>query len=358
MKGKVFMKVIKDLKLIVFSICFASLCCTISAAAADTEFELPIAGTTGYGVIDLAVRAADNPRSDNWGVISAGTAFTILEEGNTRFKILTQNGNIGWVSKDYTMVNLPDLLPSIRYNATNSYDSKYRSCGKALPDVTGKSFYTGKTPNAKLGYEEFNVPVLFNMAKKIAAAQSAALADNRTLVIYEGFRPLEVQRAVNVGLGSLVKTNAVVNQTITQSGWGKGWFIAKSISNHQKGFAIDVSLGEITEWREMKMDGCTVGIPAGYSELEMPTAMHELSPAAASMAYGVNSLSTTAWKSVPFSKSMNEAAKVLRAYCINAGLSPLASEWWHFNDLNARATTNAAGTGNFQITGNMSTALG
>lgn len=330
---------------------------SVTAAAAEvSEFELPIAGTTGYGVIDLVVRAEDDPKSDNWGTIPAGTAFTILEEGNTRFKILTQNKNVGWVSKDHTMVNLPDLLPSIRYNATNSYDSKYRSCGNALPEVTGKGFYIGKTWNAKLGYEEYNVPVLFGMAKKIAVAQSAALADGRTLVVYEGYRPLEVQQTVNVGLSSLMKGNAAVSKAVNS--WGQGWFIAKKVSNHQKGYAIDVSLAEVTGWENREMDGRTVRIPAGYAEMAMPTAMHELSPAAASMAYGVNSLSASAWKSIPMAKGMTDAAKVLRAYCVNAGMSPLASEWWHFNDLDARAVTNAAGNGIFQITGNVSAALG
>ena len=102
------------------------------------------------------------------------------------------------------MVNLPDLIPSIRYNATNSYGAMYRCCGKAIPEVTGKAFYTAKTPNAKLGYEEYNMPVLYAMAKKIAAAQAAALSDGRTLVLYEGYRPLRVQRA-GARTGSLRK---------------------------------------------------------------------------------------------------------------------------------------------------------
>ena len=98
------------------------------------------------------------------------------------------DGSTGWVSKTYTMVNLPDVLPSIRYNATNSYDSLYRSCGKALA-LTGTSLYTGKSENAKLGYAEYNMPVLYTMAKKIAFAQATALSEGYTLVLYEGFRP-------------------------------------------------------------------------------------------------------------------------------------------------------------------------
>ena len=86
----------------------------------------------------------------------------------------------------------------------------------------------------------------------------------------------------------------------------------------------------------------------------MPTDIHELSPAAASLAYGVNSKSKTAWKSVPDAGTMNQAALELRGYCVNAGLSPLASEWWHFNDIDAMNATGGKGNGQFEITGNVS----
>lgn len=31
--------------------------------------------------------------------------------------------------------------------------------------------------------------------------------------------------------------------------------------------------------------------------------------------------------------NINSEAMLLQQYCTNAGLTPLASEWWHFNDL-------------------------
>ena len=224
--------------------------------------------------------------------------------------------------------------------------------------MTGTAMYTGKTDNTKLGYAEYNMPVLYTMAKKIAAAQSAALADGYTLVLYEGFRPKSVQDAVNLTLGNLISSNAEVSKAINSLGWGKGWFIAKSVSNHQKGFAIDVSLATVANFEETIIDGWTVKIPAEYEEMKMPTGMHELSPAAASMAYGVDSKSATAWKKVSVAGTMTEGAKLLRTYCTNAGLSPLASEWWHFNDLDARSATKSTGTGGFDITNNVSVALG
>lgn len=345
-----FMK--KALSIVLVIAAIAALC-GIGKAMDASGFELELAGTTGYGIIDMNLRAGDSTNSSKLGTIPAGEAFVIVSEGSSYFQVETSIGS-GWLSKIYTMVNLPDLIPSIRYNATNSYNSLYRSCGKALDGVTGTAMYTGKTDNTKLGYAEYNMPVLYTMAKKIAAAQSAALADGYTLVLYEGFRPKSVQDAVNLTLGNLISSNAEVSKAINSLGWGKGWFIAKSVSNHQKGFAIDVSLGKVNSMTEQVIDGCAISIPTDYTELEMPTAMHELSPAAASLAYGVDSKSTTDWKSVPIAGTMNDAAKLLRTYCTDAGMSPLASEWWHFNDLEARTQTGAKGSGLFAIEGNVS----
>ena len=351
------------MKKVISIILALTLCCslfvgTVSAAEPTEGFELPLAGTTGYGIIDLVLRAGDSSSTEKLGTLPAGEAFTILSEGESYFHIRTQRGNDAWVSKTYTMVNLPDLIPSIRYNATNSYGAMYRSYGKAIPEVTGKAFYTAKTPNAKLGYEEYNMPVLYAMAKKIAAAQAAALSDGRTLVLYEGYRPLRVQRAVNKGLGILMNNDSAVNKSMSNSGWSKNWFIAEGVSNHQKGFAIDVSLATVANFTEVVIDGQTAKLPVEYEEMKMPTAMHELSPAAASMAYGVDSKSATAWKKAPVAGTMTEGARVLRTYCANAGLSPLASEWWHFNDLDARSATKSTGTGGFDIANNVSGALG
>jgi len=324
---------------------------TIYNPRAVDNFELHLEGTTGYALVDLSVKDSDGGNKIN--SISAGQPYVILYEGSSDFQVRLNDGTVGWVNKTYTMVNLPDLIPSIRYNATNSYNSLYRSCGKAMT-LTGKSLYTGKTANAKLGYEEYNMPVLYGMAKKIAFAQATALSEGYTLVLYEGFRPRQVQINVNEDLEGLMNQADDVRKAIASNGWGKGWFIAKSVSNHQKGFAIDVSLAAIDSVETVEIDGRTIHIPAQYTELAMPTAMHELSPAAASLAYGVDSKSDAAWRNVPLASTMTDGAIKLQAYCVAAGMSPLASEWWHFNDLECRAATNAAGSGCFFIDRNVS----
>jgi D-alanyl-D-alanine dipeptidase len=46
----------------------------------------------------------------------------------------------------------------------------------------------------------------------------------------------------------------------------------------------------------------------------------------------------------------NDAAQRLQKYCTDAGLTPLASEWWHFNDLYTRQLVTNTGTGDFVLT--------
>ena len=63
--------------------------------------------------------------------------------------------------------------------------------------------------------------------------------------------------------------------------------------------------------------------------------MHELSARAATFTKGVTVESLDAWKNAAFSDGMtdNPKARDLQKYCTDAGLTPLASEWWQFNDL-------------------------
>ena len=65
----------------------------------------------------------------------------------------------------------------------------------------------------------------------------------------------------------------------------------------------------------------------------------KLSMASATFTGPVKSSSATAWLQATLADTMNEATILLQRYCTDAGLTPLASEWWHFNDLDARFAT-------------------
>lgn len=297
-------------------------------------------------------------------VLPAGTAMTVLQEKGDWWKIrcVPKKGGeetTGWVEHRNCMVNLPDVIPSMIYNATNAYASRFVSCGKTLEGVTGQQLYTGKTMNRRLGEEEFMMPVLYSMAFPLCEAQRAALKEGNCLVLYEGYRPQAAQMKVAKALKNLMKKDSAVKTAINAPPWSISWFIATSTSNHQMGYAVDVSLARVSAVETCKTGDYGYIRVREYEVYEMPTPIHELSPAAATFTTPIGPNSTTAWKSGKLTEAMklSESGRGLQGYCTGAGLSPLSSEWWHFNDLASRSRIlKNPGKGDFEITVCRSTA--
>ena len=263
-----------------------------------------------------------------------------------------QHGELtGWVENRFCLVNLPDVIPSMVYDATNSYSSLFVTCGKPIPKITGEAFYPGQTYNPRLDREEFMMPVLYPMARKLCQAQRAALEDGNTLVLYEGYRPNEVQSKVYQAMSALVREDPEVRAAVSDPPWQISWFIASGYSNHQRGYAVDVGLARALGAAERSTNGFRYLQITDYRLYEMPTPIHELSRAAATFTAPVNSYSATAWKEAELSEAMNVPALGLQDYCTGAGLTPLSSEWWHFNDLDAYlGIKDHEGIGDFVIT--------
>ncbi len=317
------------------------------------ELELPVNGASGYAAVSLYLREEPDASASAAAVLEAGAGFTILEESGEWWRVRAGETE-GWVEHADCLINLPDVIPSIVYNVTNSYSSLFRSSGRELPGVTGQMLYESRSYNERLGREEFTVAVQYRMAKKICAAQQSALADGYTLILYEGFRPYSVQLQVSDSLSALMEEVPEVRAGVETEQWSINWFIATGVSNHQQGYAIDVSLGRVGELTENVCGNYLYDTVSSYEELAMPTAMHELSIAAASMARPVASKSPTEWRKAAPAASMNEAAFALQDYCVSAGLTPLASEWWHFNDLDCLSAVDDSWTGDFVLSGNYS----
>lgn len=293
-----------------------------------------------------------DPLEDALLVLEPGTAFLILGESGGWWQVRTQ-GVTGWIEHRYCLINLPDVIPSMVYNDTNAYSSVFVSSGKEIPNITGKALYQAKAQNNRLGRSEFMMPVLYTMAKAVCQAQQNALAEGNTLVLYEGFRPYEAQMAVVRNLTALSNRDAEVKAGISTRPWNISWFIATGASNHQEGYAMDVSLAKVTKAHVGKIGGYSVVQVDEYEEYTMPTPIHELSMAAATYTKPVAIFSTTAWKNAPMTEAMasNKPACALQRYCTAAKLTPLASEWWHFNDLAAYGQIRAyPSKGNYKIT--------
>ena len=299
-------------------------------------------------------------------LVASGTPFTVLQEEGDWWQVAvttdyftdeeqtqTQRGEItGWLEHKYCLVNLPDVIPSIIYDATNSYSSHFRSCGKVIPEVTGEAFYPSKTYNERLGKMEFMMPVLYSMAFKLCEAQQSALAEGNSLILYEGYRPHEVQTKVLNSLSAMTRTDPEVKEAVTGAPWKISWFISGGYSNHQRGYAVDMGLAKVSETKEYTTGGYRYVRVWNYERYEMPTPIHELSRAAATYTAPVTINSTTAWKNAEMTQAMasNEPALGLQRYCTDAELTPLASEWWHFNDLSTRSQVlDNQGIGDFLI---------
>jgi D-alanyl-D-alanine dipeptidase len=302
------------------------------------DLELPINGATGYASVLMDLKATADAGSETLAALEAGTAFEVVEEVGDWWYVQTATES-GWVQHLYCFINLPDVIPSIIYDNTNTYASKFVSSGKVIPGITGEALYDGKAYNIRLGKVSDIVPVLYSMSKKIYLAQQAALVEGNSLVIYEGYRPFFAQKMTVDALTNLAAVDPEVMAGINTPPWDTNWFIATNVSNHQMGYAIDVTLAKITEQQEIVIGDYAATAITGYTEYTMPTTIHELSMASATFTGPVKSSSATAWLQATLADTMNEAAILLQRYCTDAGLTPLASEWWHFNDLDARFST-------------------
>ena len=286
-------------------------------------FEKNIKNATGFGAVKLNIREQATSSSRKLGELEAGTPFRIISESNNYWKVIYNGNKQGYVYHPYCMINLPDVEPSIIYNITNAESSIYKSSGYNLPNITGEKLYAkGKVWNERLERYEYIVPVSYATAKRISKAQENAMKDGYTLKIYDAYRPSGVTAVIRASLNNIYKSSSTVKYNIDYSfgksgkryNWGQRYFLAQCVSKHNTGSAIDVTLANAST----------------KEELEMPTAMHELSTKAIKYYSG-----TVAKIPANYSKEMNANAKKLDKYCTSAGLTTIPAEWWHFQDVNA-----------------------
>ena len=320
------------------------------------DLELPINGATGYAAVDLNLMSGN----DVIGRISAGTAFRILREESDWWLISAGNAGEkqeGWVEHALCMINLPDVVPSIIYDNTNVYNSAFMSSEESIPGITGERLYSysdrfdGRVFNERLQKDEFIMPVLYSTAKRVSIAQRNALENGDTLIMYEAFRPYSAQTAIVNGLTAFANANPHIRAGINTATWNMSWFIATGISNHQIGYAIDVSLARVIIMAELETNGYKYRRVIQAEYYAMPTHIHELSVLSISQTRPINPDLLDSWRGAELSEGMknNPHAQALRQYCTDAGFTPLASEWWHFNDLHTRFAMPRSGNGNFEI---------
>ena len=284
---------------------------------------------------------AANPYAGAVAVWEPGIAFVILEENGGWWRV-SRGGETGWIEHRYCMINLPDVIPSIIYDDASAYSSRFVSSGKPIPGVTGEALYHSLAYNIRLDRQEFVMPLLYSAARNVCAAQRRALAEGNCLVIYQAYRSYDTQTAVAEALARLAGADPEVQAGLSTPPWSMDWFISTGFFNHHQGYALDAGMVKVYgaetryagAWPYLRM--------TEYAQYQMPTAVHELSLAAAS---------TVSPGSSQLSQTMNGPAIALREYFTASGLSPLDSEWWHFSDAAAMRQSSAnPGDGRYEVT--------
>lgn len=296
-------------------------------------FDLPISNATGYAFVDLHIRASANKQSPIVGKLKPSDGFRIIEEVGDFWKISTEN-TTGYVKHAYCYINLPDVLPSIVYKNTNSTASVLKAGEIPIPNITNHKLYDVYTHNPRLGEDSFIMPIKYETAKRLSVAQLQALKDGNTLVIYETFRPYKVQRKIVDNLINLVKNNKAAHQEINSSVWKIGWFISTGVSNHQRGIAVDLSLGKVVNHVVNRSGSHEYIKVTEVQEYPMQTDIHQLS---------VQSVIFNNPAKKHYAKRVTQGTLQLHQYMKKAGFTPLSSEWWHFDDKNARRSKTNVG---------------
>lgn len=316
--------------------------------AETTVLELPVVGATGFTLISTDLWPQPLEQGEAGSQLPPGASFAVMEERGQWWRVEGDEFS-GWVLSGRCMINLPDVIPSIVYDNANAYSSVFVTCGRSIPNITGEALYAAWLPNERLGRDEFVVPLLYPMAKRIYAAQQAALAEGNTLVIIEAFRPWNTQQVVAQAVSAMAAEDATISAAVTGAPWGVGWFIASGVSNHQQGYAVDLTIARIEAAEEVQCCEYTYTRVTRSTRYEMQTPIHELSSSSAAMAGPLDPRSDK-WRTMAPAPRMNQNAFTLQRYCTDAGMTPLASEWWHFNDYTALDPEIAKrATGNFMV---------
>lgn len=269
------------------------------------NFSATLYGAVAWANQDLNIRAKATQNSKKIGTVDAGGKMTILssENSSTKYIKIKYNNQVGYVYSNFIYINLPDVIPDMIYSISNADKSIYKTSGKSIPNVTGVNLYGfTKKYNKKIGKTTYYAPLLYPVAKQLQKAYNTAISQGYNLKIYDTYRPYDVSVKINKEFKSLYNSNKTVKKGIDYdkdgSYWGTGWFLANSISLHNRGVAIDLALTD-----------------SRGNELSAQTPMHTLDT-----------------RSVR--KYNNSTANKLSKIMTSVGFETLDSEWWHFQENN------------------------
>lgn len=305
----------------------------VGAEVTPSEVQVSTGASVVYSTIwpikELEVYT-DTTKAEVLTTVKAAKALCVLDMKDGLFYVRTKEG-YGYIDSNYCLINLPDMIGDIcLYDIRNSYESLYTVHEYEIPTVTGEVVVGYE--DVELSKGEYLVPLLYPVALKLEKAAFGTIVQGYKLKIYDAYRPKEATTELydiaeallplpipeETFSGEPVEDMPVLpepgegeeprfltyEELMTDFGRYKlNFFLAKGGSRHNQGLALDLTLTKRGE------------------DLEMQTAMHDLS-----------------WYSEI--KQNNKDAKKLRSIMESAGFGGLSSEWWHFQDNDAKNDLN------------------
>ncbi len=321
--------------------------------------------STVWPIQELEVYAATD-RKEVIGKAPAAAAYCVVEEKDGLFGIRFGD-TTGYIDSSFCMINLTEYIEDLcAYEIANSHHAIYMVHDYEIPKVTDtviagyenvmlvekkSTVKDEQCPSCGNGQVSYLVPFLYPSAQKLVKAAFAAQDLGYQLKIYDSYRPQKATNSIyeltQVILGDILpeftfpeKKEMIKNKTwvepteatepsepapedgttaettepaetkpkqtyqmlMTDNGrYALANFLAKGFSNHNLGVALDLTLVDIRTGEELKMQ----------------SAIHDLS-----------------WYSEL--KLNNAKAKELQKIMVGAGFATLKSEWWHFQDDDAK----------------------
>lgn len=225
----------------------------------------------------------------------------ILKDYSYKYAIVEfENGNIVKLNKKYILIDVQDIMQKeVIYSISNATSALYNIHGNEIPNVTGTVLYPQMMKNNKI-----IVPLMYRTAEKLYKAENNFLKQGLTIKIYDTYRPYTVTKYLYQNTLKVAKKfTELLNGEVEGFEYSQRWFLAENASSHNYGVAIDMTVVSLEN----------------KQELEMQTKVHDLS----------------IFSVVDYN---NENAKNLARVMKKNGFASLRSEWWHFQDNDAKVS--------------------
>ncbi|MCD8118257.1 MAG: hypothetical protein LUE29_01970 [Lachnospiraceae bacterium] len=258
--------------------------------------------------LDAYTTSSGNTKAGN---VTTLKAYLVVEEADGRFGVAVGD-DIWYIDSNYCMINLPDYIGDLcEYDIVSSYSNINRVHGYDIPGVTGT--VVPGYENVSLEGNEYLVPLLYPTAQKLVAAAQSAKEQGYHLKIYDSYRGNvstvflyeSVLAILDDPISETDNQQTYRDVMIGSSSWSLSSFLAKGRSMHNLGIAVDLTLVDDSTGKEVAMQ----------------TQIMDISH------YSVTS-------------ENNDMANFLRDIMVEADFGTLSSEWWHFQDNEARDSMN------------------